>query len=500
MANMDVKNSAFALEQTIAAAGEFTTVLNTANKFVDKNIGVKITVPTAGAMDLSVTDNATDLTMGAASDGVYSPTATISGTVTPATAGWSAASAANVSDTNVVVGKVNQSTLSVGGESLASGSTVNPAAVAQTVTITEGYNGARTVVVGPVSAGPAGTISSPDVVPTFGAPTYQNSGANDGKFTIAASGTVAAPTVDNAGYVSETAGTKNAGTISGTKVLDKITVGVSAVAGAAVVPAISKEVIDISGVVDAASGAATTTAPATGVYVKVKTAADSTNVTSTGTVEADGYGTTTEYTANTATVTTVNVSASADTYIPITEAASYSASIGEVASSNIAVGTENSNSYPVTSSLSIPATITAGTDGWFHTGTATGTKTAVAIGSLPKATFSVSADGVSSATAGYIAAGEVVGTVDAGTISAVSSDPGNAYAEDTGTVLTAGGYLTLTAGYYPATKISTATLVPDGTDITGHADYILYGHTALDEDGVMVTGSIQTYDGSYTTL
>lgn len=500
MPDMEIKNSAFAYEQTIDGAGDLTTVFNTANKFVDKNIGIKITTPSAGALALDVTDNTGDVTVGEVSEGKYPLTANIAGTVTPASAGWIAASASNVSENSVTVGKIAQSTLANGETPINSGATINPAADAQTLNITAGYNGARTVVIGPASAGPAATITSPDVTPTFGAPTYNNSGANDGKFTIDATGTVAAPTINTAGYISSTVGTKNTGAISGTKVLDKITVGVDASASGAVTPTISKSAIDINGVTDAAGGAATTTAPSSGVYVKVKSAADSATVTSTGTVEAAGYGTTTDYTADTATETTVTVNASADTYIPITSASTYSASIGTVTGSNIAVGSESSNTYPVTADLSIPATVTAGTDGWFHSGTATGSASSVAVGSLPKATFSVSADGVASATAGYIAAGETVGTVDAGTITVEDDDPGNGYTENTTAILTEGGWLQLTAGYYPATKISTATLVPDGTDITGHADYILYGHVALDEDGALITGSIQTYDGSYTTM
>lgn len=67
-------------------------------------------------------------------------------------------------------------------------------------------------------------------------------------------------------------------------------------------------------------------------------------------------------------------------------------------------------------------------------------------------------------------------------------------------VLVAGGNLYINAGWTDDIMISTAHLVPDGTNIQGHADYILYGMTALDQDGNLITGSIPTYDGSYTDL
>ena len=64
--------------------------------------------------------------------------------------------------------------------------------------------------------------------------------------------------------------------------------------------------------------------------------------------------------------------------------------------------------------------------------------------------------------------------------------------------LVSGDYLYINAGWTDNLKISLAKLVPDGSNITGHADKILQGYTAYDNDGALVTGSIQTWDGSYT--
>ena len=92
----------------------------------------------------------------------------------------------------------------------------------------------------------------------------------------------------------------------------------------------------------------------------------------------------------------------------------------------------------------------------------------------------------------------VINKLTAGTIAAVANDPGTTYTENTSVVLASGGWLRLTAGYYTATKISLATLVPNGSNIAGYANYLLEGYSAYDNDGQLVTGSMPIYDGSYT--
>ena len=65
-------------------------------------------------------------------------------------------------------------------------------------------------------------------------------------------------------------------------------------------------------------------------------------------------------------------------------------------------------------------------------------------------------------------------------------------------VLVSGDYLYISKGWTDDVKISLAKLVPDGSDVKGHSEYILSGHTAYDDDGTLVTGSIPTYAGAYT--
>ena len=92
-------------------------------------------------------------------------------------------------------------------------------------------------------------------------------------------------------------------------------------------------------------------------------------------------------------------------------------------------------------------------------------------------------------------------TLDTATFNNTASS-GVSYVDISGTtaapVLVSGDYLYINAGWTDAVKISLAKLVPDGSDVKGHSEYILSGHSAYDDDGTLVAGSIPTYDGSYT--
>lgn len=63
--------------------------------------------------------------------------------------------------------------------------------------------------------------------------------------------------------------------------------------------------------------------------------------------------------------------------------------------------------------------------------------------------------------------------------------------------LVSGDYLYINKGWTDDLKISLAKLVPDGSNITGHADMIVTGYTAYDNDGSLITGSLPVYEGAY---
>ena len=676
----DTTNNIWPYDIEISGSGWTQThTFQTQNKFLDANIAVRAHANAAGALTLALTDITTGLSMGSAASGKYSPTVAATGTITPASAGWITTSAVTVTDNSFKIGTINQSTLKNGTTAINSGATVNPTASNQTINISEGYNTARTVVVGPVSAGPKGTIKSgtaslgtltytynsdndnftitgtasitaptvptagyvssdsntavggtkqtnsnsvtqsvgvvsvgsvqdgtftkakpvltrtpkasgswvdaakgsetsgttankpyvqvdaaavdaylktkgavttdgygttsiyntaaslstnvgtqvadtiyipikeatiksPDTTATISNPIHQTEGTNVNKFTINVSGTIAVPTVSAEGYINNTTniGTKQTGEISGTKVLNKVTVGAVITAGTSgtVTPVIIRNPKPTDDTwIDAASGAATDTKPTSGAYVQVDAAAIAKSISVNGKVTGEGYGTTSLYNpAATALSITAGSAKAVTKYIPIKNASGYSLSVTAISgSSDVTVGTLNSstNKYPIkASNVSVTGTLSASTNGWFSSGSATDSDTDnVTIGNMAKATFTVSGRTVYCNGAGYVPAGSTsayVGQIPAGTISAVASDPGSGYTNNTSLVLESGGWLRLTAGYYSATRISLATLVPDGSNVKGHAEYLLEGKTAYDNDGTLVTGTIATYQGEYT--
>ena len=367
-------------------------------------VGAASSGTAASAPSLSVDDITGSITMGTASNGVYSPTATITGDVTIATAGYIAADDYAVSDTGVKIGTVNQSTLKNGNTTIASGTTVNPAASAQTINITEGYNTARTVVIGAASAGPSGTITSGSGEVDSVTVAYNSTNSN---FDVTGSADVSAPTVGTAGYVSSTIGTKNANTGGATvaATLPKIGIQANLSGTGTKTPSIAKD----SNTNIAQAGTATTTQPSSGYYVAVKSAANTGTVTATATVATAGYGTTTsgQYTTTDSSALTVGANASSVTYIPITQA-----TYANTASSGVTY-TDISSSAPA---------------------------------------------------------------------------------------LISGSYLFINAGYAPNQKISLAKLVPDATGANASSDKILSGFTAYDNDGALITGNIPTYTGLYEVV
>ena len=302
---------------TITGAGEKTITFKTENRFVDADARVTITTEAAAEPILALDDITTGLSMGTVSNGKYSPTVNLAGNVNVSKAGWITAGDHQVSDGPVAVGTVNQSILKNGTTTITSGSTVNPSDSAQTISITEGYNSARTIIIGAADSSAAGEITSGSALIDTVQYLYNST---DNNFTISGSGTVSAPTVVNAGYISATKGTKNTnpgGAVLNTTV-DKIILN-STLTGAtsARKPALAKQAISISGVTDAANGNATTTAPSSGVYVAIRSNANTSTITSAPTVNTAGYGDTTNFGVGTAATATVGAAQSDIHYVPI---------------------------------------------------------------------------------------------------------------------------------------------------------------------------------------
>lgn len=152
--NMNVVNGQFVFDHTTAANGEYTAILSTENKFVDKNIGIKITTPSAQNLTFNATDINTGLSLGTAADGVYSPSVSISGSMSVGTAGWISGST-SLTDQSVKIGTINQSLLKIGETTVSSGDHLTAGTEPITVNITEGYNTARSIIINAESSGTA---------------------------------------------------------------------------------------------------------------------------------------------------------------------------------------------------------------------------------------------------------------------------------------------------------------------------------------------------------
>lgn len=313
----------------ITAAGTKRIVLKTENTFVDADIRVDAHANAAG--DVSFSNTTSTFSVGTRTNGSFPVTGSIAGTVAAASAndaGWLSDSAnITVSQGSVNLGTLPISTLTLGSSNLTSGSTVNPLNTTQTITIGAGYEDAsRTVVVGSVSAGPKGTVTSGSA--TISTITYSD-GSNNNTFTVAGSADVSAPTVSTAGYISSDAsasvgGTKNSnpgGAVVSTTV-NKI-IGSTTVTGTMTyTPAIGKATLP-SGVVNAsANESATTTTPtssSTNAWVAIQSEANTGTLTITPTVTTAGYGTSTKH-GIAGTTATVGASESAVTYVKIKSA------------------------------------------------------------------------------------------------------------------------------------------------------------------------------------
>ena len=198
MGTMGTSNNTFVLPHTLTDENKNKSItFLTEGKFIEHSIRVDLTTPTA-TQSTSLNNNTNSLTWGTVTSGQYSPTATISGSTTTSSSGWVSAGSEAISQ-SIVVGKVNQSTLKNGTTAINSGATVNPTNSSQTINISEGYNAARTVVFGPISAGPKGAVTSGSATIDTLSYTYIS---DNGNFRITGSADVSAPTVNTAGYIS----------------------------------------------------------------------------------------------------------------------------------------------------------------------------------------------------------------------------------------------------------------------------------------------------------
>lgn len=317
---------------------------------------------------------------------------------------------------------------------------------------------AATVAKGELSVSNSATSASVTVDPTtaFYIPSPVN------QFTMSGSGSVVGTMtadVATAGYV--TPSDKVTGDISGTASasvnLDIIT-GTTEITGDAIVtPSVMKEDFTISGVTNAADGAATTTAPKSGAYIKVKSGVRGSTITATPSITKAGYGTSDHNDIASATIS-VGAHASADTYVKVKDgSASVTADTISVTGGAPALNS-STNKYDIalSGSKTVGGTATAGwvssvtgatvsASGTVSLNKATLTHNNTATATNPSVAVSGAATGVNTAASGnyYVT---ITGTPTAGSVTHTAS---------------------VTEGYVPTAGLSQEATIPTAASVTG---------------------------------
>ena len=367
------------------------------------------------------------------------------------------------------------------------------------------------VSAGAVTSGSA-TVSSVTVG------SYDSTNKN---YPVTGSKAVPAPTVNTAGYVSSSVGTKTAGTAtvaatvgaasikSGSATVSSVTVGSYnstnkhyPITGSATV---SAPTVTTAGYIDSAGGTKATntaTVSATVAPATIKSGSATISSVSVGTKTSGSYPVTGSATVSAPTVTTAGYidstggtkntgSASVSATIPAAAATvTYS---GTATAPTIAAGeasADNANQIVATPSTTAPSS------GYYVAVKATAPATTLSATTKSVGTKGYLGDAseiTSSASVAAKTGSTYYAPVEAATVGVASADPGEDYAENTTAVVPSDGYLKIEEGYLPATKISLATLVPDDANITANATgqaTIRTGTTAYDKDGHLITGTM----------
>ena len=462
MANIPVDGGVFKLVQDISGAGTVTNTLDTENTFVDKDIVFQTVTPAgvfgAGSGSVDGTSTATGLL------GTASSTAPSSGkyvkvegtaSVQVSTSGWMSTTDAQTVSIADKYYPVNEATFSASGASVIS---TGSGYVASGTTVSTIGNGSQTISGGALSAGAGSTALASD-------------GLSDGSSIDATKKIALSETNANGYYELQASGY---GTVSSSDVTKQVTTAGYFSADANPVTAIS-------------GGSQNSNTATKNYYVKQSTlsASSVTPSTSAQTVTiSDGYyheGRSVVITAMGAGVASSSVEASGlSTYFDSGTSSSYDLSLISQYSIDVG-GYFDQTVSPVD-----------GTPAYYNIKSQTVTETQTTV-SGSTATRGTRTEGI-----GWNASSV---TLDVATFNNTGTT-GHTYIDISATtsspVLVSGDYLYIDKGWTDDVKISLAKLVPDGSDVKGHSEYILEGHSAYDDDGTLVAGSIPTYAGAYT--
>lgn len=540
----DTTNNLWVLEQTATSAGTFTDLLTTENKFLDKNISIKSTIPAASGPALTITDKeSTDITIGTASSGYYPLTTSLTGKLTVSSAGWITTDGFSATDSTVTVGRIVQSTLKNGKTAISSGDTITPSATdTQTINISAGYNAARTVKIAPISSGKAAaaevTISGTATKPTLA----NTSSAIGGKTQVNVSGitestadidtdyyvalTANAPettptftkSIKTAGYLGPKGTATNAqiateGSISAKDQLyfAEITSGKATVGGnSSTVGALTISKYNTDGKAKginvnsvAFTESASTTEPTSGNYVAVQVVVPAVSISPTVTLNTAGW------IGNANQIIKNNVTSNGSTtqiYIPLTSGAlAEGAGSANASSATITLGTKTTTQPSSGKYITVTGsgTVKVGTGGYLAKDTSLASNTETAyypIYTITANDFTITDNVVKSNKAGWLDSNVTVVTLGTGSL-ANTPTTNQTYTEvNSPAVLTSDGYLYINKGYFGNTKISLGTLIPN-SDVTDVVSGVLRtGYEAFDTAGQRILGGLSTYDGTYSVV
>ena len=458
MPNMPVDSGKFVFSQQIAAAGTLTRTLQTQNVFVDKNIDIVTITPSAeftpGAMSVTASDVESILTEvnSPPASGEYI-TVSAQGSLQVSTAGFVDENTPVSSGASTKYYTIQTAQFNTSGASVV---TTRKGYVGNGVTVGTISNGALSVSGGGLSSGATSASISSDG--------YYNGTIYD------TTDTVSLGTTEAAGYYKITG--SGSATVNRAAVTKRVTTAGYFPSDPSAVSVINAD--------------STTVSIAPEQYFIKKSTLSASTISFSETPQTvtigDGYYPTTR---------TVTIQ-------PIAEIHPTTAVSGIGLSTYFDPGTSSNNDITLRPTYtSTGGYVAAGTD--VNNGGISYYK--IKTTSMTLGTTSVSSGLADRGTASW-GSGWITGDVMDVAIFDNHATSGVSYVDISATpsapVLVSGDYLYINAGYTDNLKISLAKLVPNGSDVKGHREYILTGHSAYDDDGTLVTGSMPIYAGAYT--
>lgn len=331
------------------------------------------------------------------------------------------------------------------------------------------------------------TITSGAITASGVTPSYN---LTNGNYDVAITATAAAPSVDSAGYISSSVGTKNTNSeVSSSATLAKVALSTSKTSGNLTVAPTLERTAKPSGDTwtDAANGAATTTKPTSGAYIQIDAAAATNTLKIKPTVATAGYGDTTNYDF-TEYSASVGAAKATTAYVPVKDGSrgaltSTATAEGNVTLSTATTSAPSSGYYIKAHSATSEA---AGTTGW----TAHDARTASG-----DAYYAIN---TAKLTHGNTATETKVAVSASGSRSENLATPGTDttyYVTISASQTSAGQVVhnaSVSEGYVPSAGLSQSATIPTSASISGNGDKIYLKSTAI-------TGSVTATLSGATT-